>query len=67
MAKSVDLSHCDKGETVTTGPEHLQNCSSCGVFLVCSGQDLSKVVQGRRSGEPTTGPWRPRLTDAGGE
>ncbi|MBN3297576.1 VASH2 protein, partial [Amia calva] len=24
--------------------EHLQNCSSCGVFPVCSGQYLSKVI-----------------------
>jgi len=32
-----------------TGSEHLQNCSSCGVFPVCSGHYLSKVVQGRNS------------------
>ncbi|ROK23396.1 hypothetical protein DPX16_16440 [Anabarilius grahami] len=50
-----------------TGSEHLQNCSSCGVFPVCSGQYLSKGVQGRNSGEPATGHGRPRLTDARGE
>ncbi|KAK3514424.1 hypothetical protein QTP70_018247, partial [Hemibagrus guttatus] len=38
---------------------------SCGVFPVCSGQYLSKVIQGRNSGELATG--RPRLTDARGE
>ena len=38
----------------TTGSELLQNCSSCGVFLVCSGQYLSKVVHGRNSGEPAS-------------
>ena len=40
-----------------TGSEQLKNCSPCGVFPVCSGQYLSKVVQGRNSGEPATGSW----------
>ena len=46
--------HCDGW---TTGSEHLLLCSSCGVFPLCSGQYLSKVVQGRDSGEPVTGSW----------
>ena len=52
-----------------TGSEHLQNCSSCGAFLVYSGQCLSKVVQGRE-GTVVNGRQshrRPRLTDACGE
>lgn len=37
--------------------------ASCGVFPVCCGQYLSKVVQGRNSGQLVTGEW---LTDARG-
>ncbi|KAF7664142.1 hypothetical protein LDENG_00188010 [Lucifuga dentata] len=50
-----------------TGLEHLQNCSSCGVFPVCSVQHLPKVAQGRKTGELATGSWGPRLIDVCGE
>ena len=45
-----------------TGSEHLQNCTPCGVFLFCSGQHLSEVVQGRNSGELAKS--QPRRIDA---
>lgn len=58
-AKCKDLSEFDKGKIViATGSEHLQNCSYFGVFLDCSGQDLSIVVQGISSGEPATEAWK---------
>lgn len=38
----------------------LQNCSSYGVFPVCTGQHLLKAVQGRNIGEPVTGSWAPK-------
>lgn len=44
----------------STVSEHLQNCSSGGVFLVCRRQNLSKVV----SGNQQQGVGQPRLTDA---
>lgn len=47
--------------------EYHQNCSSCGVYPVCSGQHLIKVIQGRNSGEPTTGGGWPKLTNAHGQ
>lgn len=37
--------------------EHLQNCSSGGVFSVCSGQYLSNVVQGRTRQQVHWQPW----------
>lgn len=41
--------------------EHHQNCSSRGVFPVCSGQYLSKEVQGRNNGESATVAWAVHL------
>ncbi|MBN3307874.1 CCD33 protein, partial [Amia calva] len=52
MGKRKDLSDFDKGHIVMA--RQLGQSISCGVFLVCSGQYLSKVVQGRKSGEPVT-------------
>lgn len=43
-----------------TGSQH-QNCSSCEMFLVCSGQCLSKAIQGRNSGEPAPGSWATKV------
>ncbi|KAK3547711.1 hypothetical protein QTP86_028240 [Hemibagrus guttatus] len=44
----LNISTLTKGQIVMARPldqKHLQNCSSCGVFPVCSGQYLSKVAQ----------------------
>lgn len=40
------------------GPEHLQNCDSCGVFTVCSGQYLPKQGQTRKDCDPVTGSYK---------
>lgn len=53
MDKDKDLTDFDEG--YTTGSEYFQNCGSCGMFLFCSGQDLLKVVQGRKTCEPARG------------
>lgn len=60
IGKQKDLRESDKGQIVINlliRSEHFQNCSSFGVFQVCSGQYPSKVVQGRDCGEPDTGSW----------
>ncbi|ROL51094.1 Transposable element Tc1 transposase [Anabarilius grahami] len=56
MGKRKDLSEFDKGQIVMARRlgQSISKTISCGVFLVCSGQYLSKVVQGRNSGEPAT-------------
>lgn len=51
----------DRGQTeMVSQLDHLQNGRSCGVFLVYSGQYALKVVQGKTSGELTTGSWVPK-------
>ena len=43
-----------------TGSVYLQNGKSFGMFLVCSGQYLPKVDQGRTTSGPVTGSWLPK-------
>lgn len=43
----------------TTGSERLQNCSSRGLFLVCSGQCWSKVVRGEATNQSGCPCWLP--------
>lgn len=55
-----------KHDGQTTGSEILQNGSSCGACLVCSGQYLSNVIQ-RTNSDQWRGHGRPRLINAHGE
>ena len=55
VAKLKDLNDCDKGRFVMAESLHLPNSSFFGMFLVCNGQDLRKVVHGRKTSEPTKG------------
>jgi len=60
MGKRKNLSEFDKGQIVMArrlGQSISKTAALVGVFPVCSGQFLSKVVQGRNSGEPATGSW----------
>ena len=50
-----------------TGSEHLQNCSSCWVLLVCGGQYLSKLVKEGTVVNQQQGHGQPRLTDTCGK
>lgn len=52
------MTEFDEGQTVTTawlGYGTSTSDTLLGFFLVCSGQNLSGVVQGGYSGDPTTG------------
>ncbi|ROL53961.1 hypothetical protein DPX16_2477 [Anabarilius grahami] len=57
MGKAKDLSEFDKDQIVMARRLGQSISSSFGVFPVCNGQYLSKVLQGRNSGEPVTGSW----------
>ena len=53
IGKHKDLSHSDKVQIVIARGlgQSIYNCQCCGVFLVCSGQYLLKVVNGSKKGE----------------
>ena len=53
MGKRKDLSDFDKGSIVMAR----RLGQSISKTAICSGQHLSKVVQGRKSGEPAIGSW----------
>lgn len=60
MCWTQNLSDFNTGQIVMPrelGQTKLQDCSSCGLFLVCSGQDIPKASQGRKTGEQATGSW----------
>jgi len=60
---SKDLRDFYKGQTVMArrlGLSISKTAGLVGVFPVCSGQYLPKVVQGRTTGEPVTGSWAPK-------
>lgn len=63
MGMHTDLNDFDMGLVM---PRQLRQSNSrnsrfCGVFSVCSGQGLIKVVQGRTTGQLATGPWAPQV------
>lgn len=56
--KHKDLSDFDEGQIVMArklGKSILQNCSTCGIFPVSSGQDLPKVWS--KEGKTVAGSW----------
>ena len=59
MEKHDDFCYFDKGQIVMA--------RSCGVFLVCSGHYLTKLVPGRKSGQPVGKRQGHGLIDANGE